>query len=128
MPSLRTRLRTILIVVALAASAFACERMRRLRAHYLEKTRSHAAQEATCRNTSTSFGQMISLQRKYYDLEVQNKSSEQLIDSLRFVLGRLERDGLLWQRRAAHHAALRRKYEFAASHPWMSVPPDPPAP
>ena len=26
------------------------------------------------------------------------------------------------------HRAMHRKYEYAASHPWLSVPPDPPAP
>ena len=30
--------------------------------------------------------------------------------------------------RAAHHDALRRKYESAARHPWLPVPPDPPEP
>src|ERR1700730_3739247 len=28
----------------------------------------------------------------------------------------------------AHNAMLRRKYEYAASRPWLAVPPDPPPP
>jgi hypothetical protein len=28
----------------------------------------------------------------------------------------------------AYHESLRRKYEFAASHPWLPVAPDPPEP
>ncbi len=31
-------------------------------------------------------------------------------------------------RLATYHAALRRKYEYAASHPWFPVEPDPPPP
>lgn len=31
-------------------------------------------------------------------------------------------------RLAAYHAALRLKYEYAARHPWLPVPPDPPPP
>jgi hypothetical protein len=31
-------------------------------------------------------------------------------------------------RKAAYHAALARKYERAASHPWLPVAPDPPEP
>jgi hypothetical protein len=30
--------------------------------------------------------------------------------------------------RGAHHAALARKYRYAASHPWLPVEPDPPEP
>ena len=30
--------------------------------------------------------------------------------------------------RANHHAAMRRKYQWLAAHPWATVEPDPPAP
>jgi hypothetical protein len=30
--------------------------------------------------------------------------------------------------KAAYHATLARKYEYAASHPWLPVAPDPPEP
>jgi len=32
------------------------------------------------------------------------------------------------QRAAAYQAGLRRKYEYAAAHPWLLVSPDPPPP
>jgi hypothetical protein len=33
-----------------------------------------------------------------------------------------------WRRKASHYAAIALKYEEAANHPWLPVPPDPPEP
>lgn len=33
-----------------------------------------------------------------------------------------------WERAVEYHAAMKRKYERAARHPWLPVPPDPPLP
>jgi hypothetical protein len=33
-----------------------------------------------------------------------------------------------WERRAAHYARMRRKYQRSAMYPWLAVEPDPPEP
>jgi hypothetical protein len=52
-----------------------------------------------------------------------------------FNLELFDADGILkppyaseFRSRSEHHAALGRKYRYAASHPWVIVEPDPPEP
>ncbi len=69
--------------------------------------------------------------RKSYEFQSALHGGEEVVERegglfIRFRGGR--REVKPNARRAAYHAAMRRKYERAARYPWLPVAPDPPMP
>jgi hypothetical protein len=98
-----------MVAVAIIALSIAAEQMRRRAIHYRRLAERYAIIEVACRETAarlpfmtpSDFGRMC---------------------------GTMANGVRKSPRRAAYYADLRRKYEFAALHPWLPVEPDPPEP
>ncbi len=106
----RMTTRRWMTVIALAAVLIAAEeRLRSLRASYILLRDEHKQEEEMLRLAWRPSGLSKSL-----DIP----GGDDLEATLnRYVKSLME-----------HHSALRKKYEYAASHPWWAVTPDPPAP
>jgi hypothetical protein len=120
----RFRIRSLMIAVALAGLLLATARVVYFRRHYqtlammhrnkeyafvrqalqAEKRREWAARNASNTQTSSSLSQNDSWSRMATQC-----------DALAFHL----------RQRAARESQLTQKYEYAARHPWLFVPPDP---
>src|SRR5437763_13286762 len=99
-----------LIAVA-AVGAFAVQVKRRW-ASYRERATDHATAEAQYRRWVDKFRRRLEDRpREATDSDSENRGRLSYFDQ--------------W---ASYHAALRRKYEHAASYPWLPVEPDPPPP
>src|SRR5262245_48388973 len=101
MPLPRFRLRTLMIAVMVAAMALYRLHLSRLRRDYQAIAATHVQR-----------GQLFVL--------------TPVMHASRGLTFRVA--GSDSRRRQEYHAQLRRKYERAARHPWLPVPPDPPAP
>jgi hypothetical protein len=99
-PRLTTR--RLMILVALVAVLLAAERVFRQSMHYLQKAEDHALRSDRWVRSYT-----------YPEAPFTN------------CMGPHGRDKLLL---ANYHDQLKQKYEYAACHPWASLPPDPPPP
>jgi hypothetical protein len=92
-----------MLAMAVVAVTIAAESMRRRAADYRAIAERHAAIEEETRDMAD-----------WVDEEVMTPEGAASARELRKM--------------AEHFGRLRRRYEYAASHPWLSVPPDPPEP
>jgi hypothetical protein len=126
----RFRLRTLLIAVAVVATVMGLQRRR---ADFLGRAEQHGRMELHRHAQARGLGGAI-LPRPMFEALMDS-------DDLRSGCGwanyrgvrfegkeRLSTLGAALEQMAAHHAALRRKYERAARYPWLPVAPDPPPP
>lgn len=92
---------------------------------YRRETLSHAASEANYKGMLKTLKTMRAtpvLPRRTYE-HVMKEGSTDLIAGIEPFDIDLE---AIWARKAARHALLRSKYEWAARFPWFPVPPVPP--
>jgi hypothetical protein len=125
LPRVRITVRALMATVAIVAAVSGATALGRRREGYRERADANAEQErawgnraeqseswaATCLREARGDGFISSL----YD---------ELMDDAR----RYQKEAASERRREAYHARLRRKYEHAASRPWLNVAPDPPEP
>jgi hypothetical protein len=111
----RFRLRTLLLAVAMIAIVLGVGAAQRRRALYQQQAAYHAAQEARFVAISRSAARQTALLRR-----VRSATDS----ALAFNVWQAERA----RQRAQYHSRIRRKYEDAASHPWILVTPDPQPP
>jgi hypothetical protein len=114
-----------MVLLALVSLAFGAEATRRRAIFYREKAAYHALEEVRkrssddwYRDTETFWASSIESARS---ARVSDKEAQVHLRETRSI--RLEENTL-----ADYHGMMRRKYERAATEPWWSVPPDPPAP
>jgi hypothetical protein len=103
-PHLRISLRRMMILVAIVAVLMGCELMRRQRAACLERLAWLAGRERMLKASDPEEGREIA--SPYLKHGKQMGVGEALEEIAR----------------------QRRRYEYAASHPWLPVEPDPPGP
>jgi hypothetical protein len=113
------RLRTALALVAAAAAAMGAVRLIRLRAEYLSRAEYYAGREGISRGSVEFYGDMFILYRPSPGVDPGSMPAPDP-DPRRMKTAYLALTDF--------YSALRRKYECAASRPWLSVPPDPPKP
>jgi hypothetical protein len=101
----------VVVVVGLMIGGWVCW-LKQRRDYFLSLAQSHQNEVAS----STARGK--ALQSRF--VGTPGMTSEEMIH--------LQRDYNLMLDRADHHASLARKYERAASRPWLSIEPDPPEP
>jgi hypothetical protein len=125
-PRLRLRVRTLLVLVALAALVSSAEAARRRRALFGRLAAYHARREWFYTGmeayTRADSERRAALWRRDYVHRHPDRPVPHL--SQRGDAGLL----LDLARRIGYHDSLRRKYEHAAAHPWLSPAPDPPPP
>jgi hypothetical protein len=106
------RLRSLLVLVALAAGTLACIEMRRRQRTYRDRAWYHlAASDQLVRDSRWHFC-LFSL-------------TERQAEAIRSRVS-AERTALLTA--SEYHRRLHRKYERAAERPWLPIAPDPPPP
>jgi hypothetical protein len=116
------RLRSLLIGVAAIALMLGGWRMAKLASHYREEAKYHGFAESLARYTAQ-------LARDYPDENARRAAISRMgrvslpVDS--HVARRTTQE---WERLAAYNGAMKRKYERASSHPWLTIEPDPPEP
>lgn len=126
----RFRLRTLMLLVAIAALAMAVRMMsvqrqehlwqrdRFARLEFYSRTMAHA-ELASQRLRSSMTQRLNPRQTIEFSGLPDNSTSEEARDRQRLKQAR----GLV-----EYYEAMKKKYEYAASHPWLIVPPDPPEP
>jgi hypothetical protein len=132
MPLPRVRLQTVMIAVAVAALVLAlgieATRLRRVSAQYRQKAEGLALDEENLRaNAARQTGLLQSVEAQYRLAKASGPGADQKA-LMRQALGQLSEDAKGLHRQLDHVAALRRKYERAASRPWEAVAPDVPEP
>jgi hypothetical protein len=120
---MRFTVRQMLIAVASVGLLMAGLRLLWLRSVYREAARFHAAYE----NLARTLQEMVENEGKNerelliaFGVEVKPESEA--------VKARRTADARVNRKTAEYHAALKHKYERAASRPWVPIPPDPPLP
>jgi len=145
---LRFTVRSMMVAVAVVGVALGGVRMHRLSRHYAKEARHNATLEnillrqkaiattSARRNEellSDRMGESLSdrkddtgtlrLFRAYMRIEMKEFDAM----SMEYA-AKKRKSAVKYARKAAHFAALRRKYERAARYPWLPVAADPPAP
>jgi len=130
----------MMLVVALVALGMGATlwgvKMKRLASYYALEARRNKQDETFYRGFEANWrrlAQRIDERLRFHRVPPAFGSSDdltgELIDRERW---RLSTDALeataRWGTKAAHYAALNRKYERAARYPWLPVGPDPPVP
>ncbi len=104
LPRVRFTVRRLMVAVAIVALVIFGVQMGRRRAEYQERLRFCEQAENSCRTAADEIANDDVAAREY------------LFDRTYFL------------EKAEHFAARKREYQYAASHPWVSVPPDPEEP
>jgi len=118
MPSMTTR--RWLYSIAVMAVILAAGRLWARRAAYLRLTKEHAGSEAIMNSWLR--------EARVYENRFDPTEPNARVDHLPFDLIELKAMIDQFTVFAAYHSSLRRKYAYAAWHPWLTVPPDPPKP
>jgi hypothetical protein len=113
LPRVSIPIRNLLALTAMTALALGMDSMRQRRNDDLQKVEYHTVEEEHYRACQTWGSENAALFRSPESLDLASKW-EKLA----------EQNGIL----AQYHAKMRLKYEFAASHPWQILSPDPPMP
>jgi tetratricopeptide (TPR) repeat protein len=94
------------------------------------KRKTLAAGAAKSASGCRSFFTCASRQEFHFTVNQDNPIATRRHFAVRFGQDAVQRhaDARLMAETAAHYSRLRRKYEYAASHPWLSTTPDPPPP
>jgi hypothetical protein len=108
LPRVQFTLRWTMIGVAVVALSIAAEQSRQRMVYWRQRAEFHSIRENIFRREAAR----LPLTRSEREL----------------MCGTMVRAIMLYPRLAAYHAELRRKYEYAARYPWLSVEPDPPKP
>jgi hypothetical protein len=123
LPQLQFKLRGMLIAVASVALLMGGLRLLWLRSAYRKAAVAHLVLEKVARTL-----QRIVENEGKDEREAQIDLGMRVEPESEPVLARRAGDARLHQRTAEYHAALRQKYERAASRPWVPIAPDPPPP
>lgn len=125
LPRLRYTLRTLLVLVVLVAVAFGVDGLRRRRAGFLQKSAQYARLE------KSSLSMIAVSEERIADLKlrIEDYGARGREDVVREANGMLSEAAWALEtdrQEAAYYGGLRRKYERAASRPWVTLEPDPP--
>ncbi len=145
--TIRLVMLAILVIGLLLGVGIYARRLSQRSAHYRRVASRHASIEQVQRGLITSEESMVRLWRNYAatwaEVARHNSTLEQALDQFFPGLSRDNRNRAAeiewdlqqslrrldyYRAESEHSAALKRKYEHAASHPWEHVPPDPPEP
>ena len=132
----RFRLRVLLIAVALIGVALGIYVFSLRANRFQDRCRSEASEERYWQKEVLFLERLASTYREEArqerdlaadDREILEDHDLRASVTNKFV-AQANRDAEKARRLVVHHASLKRKYLRAASHPWESVPPDPPPP
>ena len=132
----RFRLRTLMVAVAVVGLGIAAERLRERSRRFAEFARNNASQAASCDRTGREAEAMAAAllaglikppPRVLDALKRDLKTGDDSVAAARWA-GMQRQGAARMARYVAYYSALQRKYERAARHPWLPVPPDPPRP
>ncbi len=118
-----------MVVTALAVGAVSLDRWSR---DYRRRAEFHARMESTHEEKSRKALTRMEKSAKIVDgLERQlppDLPRGSFSDTVEHFVLEIRERAVADAQRGAYHAALARKYRYAASHPWLPVEPDPPPP
>jgi hypothetical protein len=123
LPRVQFKMRGMLIAVASVALLMGGLRLFRLRSVYQKAAVAHLAHENLARTLQSFVENEGKNERELeiaFGMRVEQESEA--------VKAKRAADSRLNQRTAEYHAALKHKYERAASRPWVPIAPDPPPP
>jgi hypothetical protein len=123
LPRVQFTMRGILIAVACIGLVMGGLRLIWLRSVYRKVALAHAAYEKLARTLQTLVENEDQDERKLeiaFGIKVQSESEA--------VKAKRAADAGVNQKTAEYHAAMKHKYEQAASSPWIPITPDPPRP
>jgi hypothetical protein len=123
LPRVRFTMRVMLIAVAGVALLMGGLRLLWLRNAYQKAAMAHAAYE----NLARTLQRMVENEGKD-ERELLTAFGMEVEPESKAIKEQRAADARTNQRTAEYHAALKHKYERAASRPWLSLPPDPPPP
>lgn len=110
----RFRIRTMMVGVAVAAAITSCAlfatRCYAMHSFFHSRAAFHHQQSTYYEKMAATFGPRTSRSDRFV------------------VCQTLPFESHDWAGRAAHHARLNRKYNYAARYPWLQAAPDPPEP
>jgi hypothetical protein len=120
---MRFTMRRMLIAVASMALLMGGLRLVCLRSVYREAALAHTAYENLARTL-----QEVAENEGKNERELQIAFGVEVEPESEAVKARRAADARVNRKTAEYHAALKQKYERAASRPWVLLPPDPPPP
>lgn len=130
-PHLHFRLRTLMIVVAIVAflmgGSITSMRMNRLARDNRRKAIRFAHDERVFKAMADRQAAKVRHVKNYYEV-LKSGGDEQAVQSTKEWLDIVEHGLAGYRASAAKYARLRKKYERAASYPWLFVEPDLPEP
>ena len=120
LPRMTTRRWMIAVAVVglLIGGCIGGVRLKRWHDHFLHRARYHALMEVA----------NWKAEHAHHELGLQFYGLDPGSESVRAVRAKGSRNIAFFSRMAIYHAAMDRKYEYAARHPWLQVEPDPPPP
>jgi hypothetical protein len=136
LPRLRFTLRSMMIAVAIVAVACWGEMIRRRWVAYRQKAAYYAGQQGLDKLYAAAFYESIAETEQNREFAQEQTKSSIYNREVWAGLVRQETQMIIdgsetaeyFQQRAAYFGDLRKKYDRAATHPWLSVEPDPPPP
>jgi hypothetical protein len=123
LPRVRFTIRRIMIVVASVALLMGGVRLLWLRSVYQKAALAHAAYE----NLARTLQRMVENEGKD-ERELEIAFGMKVEPESEAVKAKRAADARVNQKTAEYHAAMKHKYEQAASSPWIPITPDPPRP
>lgn len=131
MPIPRFRVRTLMIAVAVVGLIGAATgRFWQLRTLYSRRAAMHASKELWANTTGrwTRITAPIQFSDESDRDGVWVPPPPRSPAEVRLEDERIEQQMRAADRECHYHAKMQKKYEYAAAHPWLPVPPDPPEP
>ena len=127
-PRPRFTMRRMMIVVAVIAVAMGVEVMRRRHDSFRRKADFHAVEEKASLESIEDLRRDEQWARERLASPTMSNNETTIPMDLRDQIKQRRRELVAMKARTEWHARMGRKYAYAASHPWLAVAADPPAP
>jgi hypothetical protein len=118
-----------MIAVAVVALPMGGYSLKRLHDGFMDRARYHAESATDCFEAENNAQKYIEGTDSLLESIGEDGSADRFdVSRLKADRADMARNVIEWKRLVAYHAAMARKYENAARHPWLPVEPDPPEP